>query len=409
MLKEGVKLMLADWRSWFRKSLNYRLLIIILITVIEAALGIGRFWPDSALWIKLSETLSKGFYMDSSKLQGILITYQMRPMLPLLAGLISPLFGYALSFGLINSLFWIGGAIIAYKLMKLIAFDENMAFSASLLFTTSIPMIAYGSSILSDPPEYFFVGLALYLVLLRKLKGIRRGMVFLDLTALGIGILFHPLILFALTFMAIVYLLDKKKRYESLLALSIIGFTYFSIAYAIGWIEQILYFIRRFLSNPLSPRGGPPFLDAFMWTFGIMAPLYPILIVPSHFIVYLINAVFFFAILALGSFRIHQKAEIFIYFLFLFYATHIQGINIERYLFVLWPCIIPILIYGLYYAFNNASKGLMKVLRREKENPYLNFILNPIFLVNLYIILQGFYNTYAIIQLLGLSSLLWFR
>jgi len=65
-----------------------------------------------------------------------------------------------------------------------------------------------------------FSSASLYLVLLRKTGNVGKGRPFLDLVICGgIGSLFHPATFFASAFMATMYLIDKRKRCESLFAI----------------------------------------------------------------------------------------------------------------------------------------------------------------------------------------------
>src|SRR3972149_11758839 len=134
--------------------------ILLIITLTEMVLNFGRIYLDSTVYIQLATT-------GTSPFRGVMIRF----MLPYVASAVWKLTGYSSSLpalsviiSLINCLFWAGAVIVSYGIGSLLR-DHTAGFFTALFFTTSVPVPAFRSPVLTDMSGYFFAGLALLILL----------------------------------------------------------------------------------------------------------------------------------------------------------------------------------------------------------------------------------------------------
>jgi len=356
---------------------NWRILAIISISVLEAVLNLGRYWNDSEMYISLSNYfLGKNPEYIASIPQPYTSSPR-RPMIPFLASLLMPTLGAPLSYGIINTFFWVGAAIISYKTAEILS-DKNRAFLVALFFTTSIPMIAYGSSILTDVGGYFAVGASLYLCLFERGKTMRRRIYFIQALLLALACLINEMAIAGLLFLLFIRAKERKGIVESLIAVgSVIAGAILIIllnpSYSKFIYKAFDFYTTTYISYVIARNDphNPAFADALIWTYRINSPITLGYILPFFglFASYILRYFFviFIVLLALGLYNISEKKTTYSYLPFLALYVFVSRLNIERYLFVLWPVFVPALICGshelIQYVFGFIFRAFAAIIR----------------------------------------------
>ena len=352
---------------------NWRILVIICISVLEAVLNLGRRWPDSKMYVSLSD-----FFLGKNPkyLEQIPQPYTSsprRPAIPFLASLLMPTLGIQLSYGIINTFFWVGAAIISYKTAEILS-DRDRAFLSALLFTTSVPMIAYGSSILTDVGGYFAVGASLYMCLYERGKTMRRRTYFIQALLLAVACLINEMAIFGLLFLLFVRARERKGTTETLMAAGIVVAGVVLVILSNPYYSKFMakafeHYTTTYVSLLSGPRysGGkyPTFPDALIWTFRLYSPLASLLSVPivDLFATYTLRYFFliFIVLLAVGLYDIPEKGTTYSYLPFLALYVFISRLNYERYLFALWPVFVPALICGSHRLVRYLLASILKL------------------------------------------------
>jgi len=354
---------------------NWRILVIISISVLEAVLNLGRYWIDSTMYISLSNFFLGKNPEYVASLSQPYTSSPRRPMIPFLASLLMPTLGAPPSYGIINTFFWVGAAIISYKTAEILS-DKNRAFLAALFFTTSIPMIAYGSSILTDVGGYFAVGASLYLCLFERGKTMRRRTYFIQALLLALACLINEMAIVGLLFLLFIRAKERKGIVESLIAVGMVVagallIILFNPSYSKFIVKAFEFYTTSYVSYMITRYNVPPFADALIWTFRINSPITLGYILP--FVGLLASCilryffVIFIVLLALGLYNISEKKTTYSHLPFLALYVFVSRLNIERYLFVLWPVFVPALICGshelIQYVFAFIFRAFAAIIR----------------------------------------------
>lgn len=322
-------------------SLPLHGIMLLIITLTEMVLNFGRIYVDSTVYIKLAIT-------GSSPYRGVMIRF----MLPFVASVVWKVTGYSSSLAalsviisLINCLFWGGAVVVSYDLGFLLR-DRATGFFIALFFTTSVPVLAYGSAVLTDMSGYFFVGLALLVLLAdRKVTRLRAAT---EGAILAVGGFFHLIAFLGLTFV-FVRRLPKRSALDMLAGSALVLVPVGLIAFIGGWFKRGLPYVGALIS-PYHLAQGPRLDEALTYTFGFLWLYYPgealQKLLPGSNIPNLAFA-FFVLIVICGIYAVPRRLELLGYLLVMSVITIIGARFIERYLFYMWPCMLPILIFGL--------------------------------------------------------------
>ena len=315
--------------------------ILLIITLIEMVLNFGRIYLDSTVYIQLATT-------GTSPFRGVMIRF----MLPFVASAVWKLTGYSSSLpalsiiiSLINCLFWAGAVVVSYGIGSLLR-DRTTGFFTALFFTTSVPVLAYGSAVLTDMSGYFFAGLALLILLADR--GVSLLKVVTEGAVLAVGGFFHPTAFLGLSF-TLVRRLFKGRALETLEGSALILVPVGLIAFVGGWFRRGLPFVSA-LFPPYHLAQGPRFDQALLYTFGILGLGYLGVglerRLPGPGIPVLTFALF--ALVAiLGIHAVPKKRIVLAYLLLMALPTIVGARLIERYLFYMWPSMLPVLVLGL--------------------------------------------------------------
>jgi len=246
---------------------------------------------------------------------------------------------------LINCLFWAGAVIVSYGIGSLLR-DHTAGFFTALFFTTSVPVLAYGSAVLTDMPGYFFVGLALLILLAdRKVSPLRAAT---EGAVLAVGGFFHLTVFLGLSF-TLVGRLFKGRALETLAGSALVLVPVGLIAFVGGWFRRGLPYVGALISRYHLAQ-GPRLDEALAYTFGFLWLNYrgkelqkylPGSSIPD------LAFVMFVLIAICGIHAVPRRRELLGYLLVMAVTTIIGARFIERYLFYMWPSMLPILIFGL--------------------------------------------------------------
>ena len=135
------------------------LAVIIIVSLLGIAADFAKWYPDSTGYVETTRYLF-GYDGGARNEQRMI-----RPVTMLLAGFIMPLVGDSYSFALVNAAFWIASAVLMYVFTLRLLGRKELSLFAAILFTTSMPLLRYGSAVLTDMGGYFFVLLTFYLLL----------------------------------------------------------------------------------------------------------------------------------------------------------------------------------------------------------------------------------------------------
>jgi hypothetical protein len=354
-------------------------ILVLAVFVIEASLNFARSSPDSAAYLNYSLFFlgerSATFTNPPDVPYSVADPANqatLRPMLSLLAAVLSPVVGLSSAYGLINAAFWLGGALIAYKLTGLVSRNHDLQLAASILYITSRPNLIYGTSILADEAGYFFVGLLVYLTLRQERRQERRTTYFLEGLLCGVAVLFRETAIPAVGFMAFRSLVRRRGTLELLAGGAIVAllmdvFLRTAVGYDAGLFSWVY---TRYLGDAcrsclftggvgrswVNPGNLVPNPIASAVPFLNYAPLR----VFWRYVMFFVLAFFpyvFFAVV--GVFRLRGSAWKVLFLetaIFLFPASFLFTVFDERYTFSLWPAILPISMMGINSPFRPMGK-----------------------------------------------------
>ncbi len=110
----------------------------------------------------------------------------LKPIMPFLVAVLSPVFGFSAPFLIVNSLFYFFIGFLVFKIIKLMFDDDRQALIGSLLFVSAYPMLEYGIAFMTDLAGWFFFVWSVYLTLL-FLKKPSNGLVVANGLVVGLG------------------------------------------------------------------------------------------------------------------------------------------------------------------------------------------------------------------------------
>jgi hypothetical protein len=366
------------------------LTIIAAVTVVEMTMNFARYFSDSGDYLQIA---LNGFALFG-------IEANIRFGLPFLAGLIlrtipigETLSSAILVIAILNCLFWAGGVGLAFWIGEKLM-DKNGGFLMALMFTASVAVLAYGAAILTDMTAYFFSGLALAIAL-AETKSRPRGVV--EGMALAAGPFFHFSAALGL-FYAAAYRLRHRSGVWTLLGvlLAIAAGAYMTLSK--GWLFLWVDYARNLLTAQLANLsaklfGGPQYaagttlLPQLMWTFNISA-LFGSQNVASY--------LWFGVVILVGFVKITRKVLLTLSVAVTsVFSIVFAGFFMERWLFVLWPFFIPVIVSGLRNLARIPAYAA-KIVFSRPGLPRVGILLNPDFYVAILLLIQAFNNTVAV-------------
>jgi 4-amino-4-deoxy-L-arabinose transferase-like glycosyltransferase len=179
------------------------LLIILIITLFEIGTHWGIVLTDSPGYIS---TMHYFLGDEDERIEKRLV----RPLTPVLAAPLSGLIGDVNAFALVNSIFWILAALMMFRFSNRLTNNPKLSIFASLLFTTSIPMLQYGAGVLTDSGGYFFTLLTLYVLAFHKENS--PGRYILHGVILALAILAREHVAVTIFFFLLFYVLIYRKN-----------------------------------------------------------------------------------------------------------------------------------------------------------------------------------------------------
>jgi len=350
---------------------NRRPLFILSIGCVLIFLNIGRrLRGDSELYEGLSLSLlgreAPSYYYSHRSL------VIMRPIVPVLA---SPLIlisdNVDLSFGLVSGLFWIGGAIVAYKLGQILFQDDDLALLTALSYVTAPTLLMWGAAVMTDSAGFFFIGLTVYLTLKREQQEhVSSKTYFLDALIASIGVLSRESVVAALVFMIARRFMRKKGFKETLIATFLVGIsTVFSLS-LLGFGPDV--FIHKYvlatrvhtwlhenwgLLSYISNLGR-----AFVTNIALPSPYF----VSFNFWIGMLPFLFYGTCTLIGLIYGARQKDLIFCLLVLFPTSMIWPAMRERFSFCMWPAIIPAFLSGMNLILSRLSFVRPKTQHRSK-------------------------------------------
>src|SRR5208282_2088826 len=157
---------------------------LLTLSLVEGLTHFGQVYPDSSQYIATAL-----YFQGKGNISGFAFKTLLRPIIPLLASVLGYVVGIGTAFGIINLVFWCGTCILMFEFTKFITQDVRVALIATVLFTTSVPILFYGASVLTDMGGYFFILLATYLIFKWDIPKASISRILTAATIVGLGVL----------------------------------------------------------------------------------------------------------------------------------------------------------------------------------------------------------------------------
>ena len=279
-------------------------------------------------------------------------------MVPLLACPLIMIFdNVSLGFGLVSGFFWLGGAVVAYKLGLLLLGDKDLAAIVSLSYTTAPILLYMGAAVLTDSAGFFFIGLTIYLTLKREQQeSVSSKTYFLDALIVCFGILFREVVFFALVFMLSRRLIKKKGFLEMLLAAILVGVFELMFLSMLGLDVSIFvnkYSVARQMYYYSSDSWGLiPYLQSLWGAYVIRLAAPQPYFVSLSFWVWTAPILVFGTLGLLGFVFGSRRKDLLMCLLFLFPGSVVWPRMRPRFSFCMWPVVIPAMIIGMDFVFS---------------------------------------------------------
>lgn len=303
---------------------------LVCTSVAASALSFARMFPDSDQYLQYSS-----FILGESTSVNYVVA--MRPMLPLIASLISLTgLGMSQAYGIANTAFVILGALIAYELGISIFKSEEVGVLAAVLFATSPTILWFGAAVLVDSPGYFFTGLAVALSY-RYSVNIKRK--FAEEFSAVLGVIFKESVAFAIAFLLMARIYQKKWR-TVLLAGAIVLVMELALLSALS-LDPLVFLQKFYVAQKAADVTGSNWsIRNFAQTLvNAFVPYFPRLL---RYTVYPLLVVVGFLKASL-----RDKRWLVVCFAVLSINAMIWPIMTQRYSFTTWPVVLPLLACGI--------------------------------------------------------------
>lgn len=201
--------------SHFKEDLHYHVLIT-LYALICSLFYFGVAYPDSRFYISVTR-----YFLGITSTPHP-IGFAIRPLIPLLASPLNLLTDIRTSYGILNTILYLGSCNIIYIIAKEMINSRRAALYSSLLLAGSLPSILFFPSIMTESGGVFFSLLTIYvwLKLMRENASTRKWLI--SFTLLGLGALSREIVYPAALSAALLTLIEKKTLKKSLACFSIL-------------------------------------------------------------------------------------------------------------------------------------------------------------------------------------------
>lgn len=194
----------SDWRKGRGCDEFLKVFSILLLSLLEGSMYFGSMCPDSPGYVKVA-------YFLNGKEESFHEARMLRPLVPLFASVLNHVVDIATAFGIVNIALWLTASYIMFRLSKDLLEDADLAWYASILFTTSLPLIRYGSAVLTDMAGFFFIICVLWMT--RKYNKTHSILKYLIIgITIGVGILGREAVFACLPFFVLSEISEQKTR-----------------------------------------------------------------------------------------------------------------------------------------------------------------------------------------------------
>ena len=202
-------------------------LVVVVFSLFEALTHFGNANPfrgDPSLGFDSPFYIRMLYYLAGRVSELPPTPFRMRPLIPALALFLSPHIGINNAFGVVNTFFWVLASVVFFEYCLRTTGNSKLALYASLLFSSSVPVLVYGGAIGTDVAGYFFLILGLFLIL-RERHG--RRLYVLEGVVIGVGILCREITSILIPIMFLVRVIRDRvplrELVEELLIVSLIS------------------------------------------------------------------------------------------------------------------------------------------------------------------------------------------
>ncbi len=333
--------------------LDWRILLIVVISGVEIFTHFGPTYPDSTGYIAQSNFFLGG--LPSSLPTGFRVG---TPILAAALGFFLPL---RASFAIVNGAFWLLSAILIFFIAKKILKNSQLALLAAILFSTSFPMLQNGSAVLTDCSGYFFVGLGVFFAL--ENTEFKTSIVyFLEGFLLGIGLFFRDEVILVAVLLVVLRLWKRRGILETIGGLacpSLVGLIL--VTSVLRW-DGLQYFLSSFSADAAVSSLIPQMFKGRKFSLsegigqesmGIFNPLRWLLIFSYSFFpvpsILPLNWIPSAILLTIGLLYLRERKWLAVLCLVVLLPATVVGPWIgERHMFYLYPIVIPFIVGGLY-------------------------------------------------------------
>ena len=339
-----------NWENRLREniyliaSLIFSLFQLILIIMLYGV----RLAPDSPSYI---ETVNYFLGKSSVKPHRLLT-----PLGPLIAIVFQPLVGEINAFGIENSIFFVSSSILIYLFCKKLYDDKEVAFFTSVFFSSSISVITWGIAVLTDMGVWFFYILSIFLTL-RFFEEEKIEILLTNGVICGLGFLMKENVVAGVFFFILMMAFSKRELIQK--TKTIILFCAMFLLPIVA-VQVITFQLFQYT-----------YLDWYIYNIGLYSETY------FTFLRFLIGLILAFTLmLPFFLFGIYREIKendqspiprLYKY-LFLTLSSAVPifawALLIERFIFLLFPTIIPISAYGLIEFQRTLSERTMNGLAK---------------------------------------------
>lgn len=139
------------------KNILYCIISIIFISIIGSSLYFNAVLVDSQAYTLSVYYLQKKPLLEEDN-ERVLASYAFsRPLSLFVVALLEPVVGVRLGFSLLNLFLYALSALLVFYYFTKLYENENVGFIAGILYASSLPLLIYGTRIMSDITGYLFL------------------------------------------------------------------------------------------------------------------------------------------------------------------------------------------------------------------------------------------------------------
>jgi len=322
-----------DWKKRLLHSESSKILSVLLLSLLEGSMYFGNICPDSAGYIRLARFFN-------GKEESFPPYRMLRPLIPLLASVLNHVVDIATAFGIINIALWLTTSYIMFRLSKDLLEDNDLAWYASILFSTSLPLIRYGTAVLTDMAGFFFVICIFWMT--RKYNRTHSILKYLIIgITVGIGILGREVVFACLPFFVLSEISGQRTRNQYLKILltvltALLPPLLWSVAFGLDYLEWFMF-------GGVERAGGwaaildlKELVSSILLAFTVLCPF-----------------------LVTGFLEEEDRSKILFYcwsFLSVLAVLIVWPVKDYRFAFLLSPCFIPLSAKGIDVAAGKLNK-----------------------------------------------------